>query len=83
MAANAEPDLLHIFIDRDSIEVFGEKKSDGGMSRWSGTTRLFGAKGEFVDSVQLQTTDRYNYVINECEIWAMKPAEMLGRMPQF
>uniref|UniRef100_A0A1I8BB87 beta-fructofuranosidase n=1 Tax=Meloidogyne hapla TaxID=6305 RepID=A0A1I8BB87_MELHA len=78
LAADARPDIVHIYIDRDSLEVFGEMKNDG-MPRWAGTSRLSGLN-TYVDSVQLSTTDRYSYLLQGCQIWSMKPAKFLGRL---
>ncbi|CAK5123558.1 unnamed protein product [Meloidogyne enterolobii] len=78
LAADARPDIVHIYIDRDSLEVFGEMKNDG-MPRWAGTSRLTGLN-TFVESVQLSTTDRYSYLLQGCQIWSMKPAKFLGRL---
>lgn len=78
---SALPNIVHIFIDRDSLEIFGEFKMDvrPGMSRYVGTTRLTGgSNGTFAHSVQLETSDRYLYVLNGCQIWSMKRAEMRG-----
>lgn len=78
MADGARPDIVHIYIDRDSIEVFGELRNDG-MPRWAGTSRLVGVN-TFVESVQILTSDRYSYVMKQCKIWSMKPAKFRGRL---
>jgi hypothetical protein len=70
---------VHIFIDRDSIEVFGEMHSDGGTPRWSGLTRLWNNTKEDTKVHSIRLVTKHPEGISKIQLHPIKPIELRGR----